>query len=74
MKGRLGISQKWWDSLSLKEKQSFKKQYETIRLKNESRRFPFPHMVHTEHTRISKLTGNQIHCIWRFREDNYNLA
>ncbi len=66
--GWLKVSNKWWESLSLEEKQSFKKKYERVLVQNESARYPYPHMVHTSDTRISKLTQNQINCIWRFRE------
>jgi len=66
----LRVSNRWWEGLSLEEKQKFKKKYEKISVANEKKKtlFQYPNMVYSEHTRISKLTGSQIRCIWRFRE------
>lgn len=57
-------SKRWWESLELTDKQKFKKNYENVCSSENT----FPHLVDTTNTRISKLTGNQIHCIWRFKE------
>ena len=54
----------WWNDLSLSEKTTFKNKYEVIRESDNN----FPNMVNTKETRISKLTGNQIRCIWRFKD------
>ena len=59
----------WWNALSLDEKQSFKKKYEGICEKNFKSKSPYPHMIDTTITRISKLSENQIYCIYRFREN-----
>jgi hypothetical protein len=61
----------WWNSLTLEEKQALKLKYEKVCEINPSRRLPFPHLVNTVDTRISKLTQNQIQCISRFKD--YNL-
>ncbi len=58
----------WWDKLSIKDKQKFKEKYENIRRDNFKRKFSYPHLVFTETTRISKLTGGQIYCIFRFKD------
>jgi len=59
--------EKWWESLSLKEKQYYKKQYEIkVYDKNNERKQPFPSLLYTHNTRISKLTGNQKYVIFRF--------
>ena len=54
----------WWESLTLTDKQKYKDNYEKV-LNSKNN---FPNMKDTTSTRISQLTQNQIHCIWRFKE------
>lgn len=65
-KGQIGMAEDWWATLPLGDQQKWKKHYEDVRAGNPLRVIPFPDMVDTTSTRISKLTGHQIHCIWRF--------
>lgn len=59
-------SVRWWESLSLEDKQKHKKHYEEVYIANKTYSNPYPSLSYTNDTRISKLTEAQINSIWRF--------
>jgi hypothetical protein len=70
MKKKWGFSKlalNWWNNLSLSEQRFFKEKYEKV-FDGETK---FPSLKNTKNTRISKLTGNQIDCIFRFSDEYY---
>lgn len=61
-------AQKWWEALDESTRLDYRNKYEKIRSENDARKLPYPHMVCTTNSKISTLTGQQINCIFRFKD------
>ena len=65
-------SERWWHSLTFIQKANAMNQYEALRLSNNKRVYPYTDMRDVCSTRISKLNGKDIYCLFRFK-DSYEL-
>ena len=64
-----GAAATWWGTLTLEEKQYYKKHFEAVREWNKGRKNPYPAMYDTTIVRISQLSQKQIYRIWVFKDN-----
>ncbi len=68
-----GEAAKWWEQLSLEQRQKEKEHFMKVREWTNKQRNPYPSMWDIADIRVNKLSQKQIYRIWVFHDKHLEL-